>query len=73
MRTTAPRLMSSAWSHELVGHARERLVARDAGVVHDDVDAAVRAQQMLGDALRARRGGHVGEQRRCRRSPRDLR
>ena len=40
-------------------HVGEPLVAGDAGVVHDDVDAAVGRGEVLGDPLRGVLGGDV--------------
>ena len=46
----------------LMGHPPERLVARDAGVVDDDVDAAVVVEQMTGDDRGSVVIGDVGGQ-----------
>ena len=52
MRSAADRLTSSTSAPALRAHARERLVAGDARVVHDDVDAAVLALEVRDDRLR---------------------
>ena len=43
-------------------HVHQPLVAGDAGVVHDDVDAAVRVLDVLRDPLRRVLGGDVERQ-----------
>ena len=52
----------------LLVHAAERLVAGDAGVVDDDVDAAVGGLERVADLRRRLGVGDVGDDRESRRS-----
>ena len=69
IRSGAVRLTAIAEREDVVLHVRQLLVAGDAGVVHDDVDAAVRGLHVVGDPRRRVLGGDVEGQRGRRRCP----
>ena len=70
IRSSLERLISISRSQRSASMPAERLVAGDAGVVDDDVDAAVVGLERVADLRRRLGVGDVGDDRASRRSSR---